>query len=189
MKIQKNYIWPFVLLVIVSALYKVIPYESRPAFLGAPQFAMAIFAGSVIKDTKWAFALPIFSLLLGDVLMEILFQFKITPYSGFYKGQFTTYVLFALMTVTGFFINRKKVMQILGGVFAAPTVFFLISNFLVWANGGGLHRPKTMAGLIECYGDAVPFYLTSLAGTAIFAVVFFGAYQLMAQKEQQNAIA
>ena len=54
---KKSIIWALILLIVVAAVYRVIP--GRPWGF-APQWAMALFAGAMIKDKKWAFALPLF---------------------------------------------------------------------------------------------------------------------------------
>ena len=55
MKHTKTLIWSFVLLVIIAAIYRIIP--GRP-YGFAPQWAMAVFAGAVIKNRKWALIMP-----------------------------------------------------------------------------------------------------------------------------------
>jgi hypothetical protein len=168
----------FALMMLVCALYRIIPYEMRPEWLGAPQIAMAIFAGSVIKDRKWAFAVPLFSMLFSDLLMQGLHLANPSFMPGFYKGQFLNYVLILSTTVIGFYINRKKAGQILAGVIAAPLVYFFLSNTMVWLGGGGWFRPKTFDGLLLTLTDGIPFLKTSLAGTAIFSALFFGTTAL-----------
>ena len=171
----------FAVLIAISALYRVIPFESRPVWLGAPQLALALFAGSVIKNRKWAFAVPLISLLVSDILMQILHSAGITPgYPGFYEGQIFNYVLITLLTVVGFFVNSRKVISIASGMFAAPTLFFLVSNFGVWAANGGLQRAKTFTGLMQCYADGIPFYGYSLLTMVVFGALLFGGYALFA---------
>lgn len=174
----------FGILIVISALYRVIPFEMRPVWLGGPQLAMALFAGSIIKDRKWAFALPIFSLLISDVLMQVLYINGITEYAGFYKGQLLNYGFIALLVVVGFFVNARRLGSIFTGMLAAPTLFFLMSNFAVWVSGGGLHRPKTVGGLFQCYADALPFYGYSVLTMAIFSTVLFGGYFLFSKGPQ-----
>lgn len=171
----------FAILIVISALYRVIPFESRPVWLGAPQLALALFAGSVIKNRKWAFAVPLISMLFSDILMQLLHSAGITPgYPGFYEGQFFNYALITLLTVVGFFVNNRKVISVVSGMFAAPTIFFLVSNFGVWAANGGLQRPKTFAGLMQSYADGVPFYGYSLLTMVVFGALLFGGYALFA---------
>ncbi|HZG23917.1 MAG TPA: DUF6580 family putative transport protein, partial [Chitinophagaceae bacterium] len=63
MKLNKSIVWSLVLLIVVGSIYRVIP--NRPWGF-TPQLAMALFAGAMIKDKKWAFALPLFSMFLSD---------------------------------------------------------------------------------------------------------------------------
>jgi uncharacterized membrane protein len=108
---------------------------------------MALFAGAVIRDKKWAFALPIFSMFLSDLLYQVLFNYGISDRPGFYEGQLQNYLLFAGMTAIGFVIKKINVLNVLAASIVAPTVFFILSNFLVWAGWQGtrgLNRPKNL---------------------------------------------
>lgn len=180
MKFNKNIVFTLLALIFVAALYRVLP--NRP--LGfAPQIAMALFAGSVIKDRKFAFALPLISMFISDALYQSLYSLGLTSIKGFYGGQLTNYILFAGLTVIGFFINQSKAWQIGLGALVGPTVYFLISNFLVWIGGGldinNLPYPKTGAGLTLAYTEAIPFYTGSMYATVVFCAVFFGGYALL----------
>jgi hypothetical protein len=50
--------------------------------------------------------------------------------------------------------------------FVPATAFFLVTNFVVW-QFKSLYAP-TLAGLIDCYVQALPFYRTMLAGDVCF---------------------
>lgn len=172
-------IWAFVLLVLVAALYRIMP--NRP--LGfAPQIAMALFGGAIIKDKKWAIALPLLSMLVSDVLYQMLYTAGLTDIKGFYSGQFLNYLLFAGITVLGFTMKKVNTVNVLGYSLLAPTLFFLASNFTVWAGSGGLQRSKTFAGLIQCYADGLPFYKGGLASSLIFGAILFGGHFLLTKK-------
>ena len=148
----------------------------------APQIAMAIFGGAVIKDKKWAFLLPLLSMFVSDVLFELFFRAGVLSTPGFYEGQFTNYVLFGLMTVFGFMIRKINIPKVILACVAAPTAFFLLSNFFVWASNSataGLGRPKTFEGLIQCYNDGLPFYPGSLYSTFVFSFILFGGYYML----------
>ena len=182
MKDKRTIFISLFLLIIVAALYRVIP--GRP-FGFAPQYAMAIFGGAVfIKDKKWAFALPLISMFISDALYEVLYHFGITTLQGFYEGQWLNYLLFALLTTIGFLVKKIKIINVLLASLAAPTVYFLLSNFFVWTSGGGWARPKTFDGLLMCYNDALPFYPNSLYATVLFSVVLFGGYYLLQSKNK-----
>ncbi len=175
MKISKQVVISFILLVIIASLYRIMP--GRP-FGFAPQLAMAIFGGAIIKDKKFAFLLPLLSMFISDALYEILYRNGVGNMPGFYSGQIVNYVLFTLMAVFGFIITKLNFTRIFIAALGAPTTYFLLSNFLVWMGGGGLQRPKTFSGLLMCYADGLPFYLWSVAATLIFSAILFGAYYL-----------
>ncbi len=162
-----------IILVVVAALYRLVP--GRP-YGFAPQIAMALFAGIVIKDRKWAFALPVLSMFLSDVIFELLFRSGLSQMQGFYTGQLTNYILFALLTIVGFAVKKISVLNIAIASIAAPTIYFLLSNTLVWLNGSGLQRPKTWEGLMMTLADGLPFYRNSLYGTLFFSALLFGIY-------------
>lgn len=179
MKITKQVIVSFILLVIIASLYRVMP--NRP-FGFAPQLAMAIFGGAIIKDKKLAFLLPLLSMFISDALYEILYRNGVGNMRGFYEGQITNYILFASMTIFGFLIRNITVPKIIAASIAAPTAFFLLSNFFVWASSSpdaGWSRPKTFNGLLLCYNDGLPFYPWSVAATLIFSAILFGSYYLV----------
>lgn len=187
MKNDKSIAVSFILLVLMVSLYRIIP--GRP--LGfAPQIAMALFAGSVVKDKKFAFLLPLLSMLISDVIYQVLFQFKLSAVPGFYSGQVTNYILFVLLTVVGFAIKKTNMVHIIAGSLAGATIYFLLSNFTVWI-GGGLDitnqpYPKTMTGLLHCYSEAIPFYQGSLYATFIFSGILFGGYFIFTQYFMQK---
>jgi hypothetical protein len=179
MKVTKQVIISFILLVVIASLYRVMP--NRP-FGFAPQLAMAIFGGAVIKDKKLAFLLPLLSMFVSDALYEVLYRNGLGSIRGFYEGQITNYILFGSMTVFGFLVKKLNVARIILASLAAPTVFFLLSNFFVWASSSpdaGWARPKTLNGLLQCYNDGLPFYPWSVAATLIFSALLFGSYYLL----------
>lgn len=176
MKNNRSLLITLVLLIVVAALYRLIP--NRPWGF-APQIAMALFGGAVIKDRKWAFALPIFSMFVSDCIFEVLYRSGHSSFQGFYEGQFTNYVLFAGMTLIGFLIKKVNILQVGIASLAAPLVFFLLSNFLVWVEGAGLQRPKTFGGLMMTFNDGLPFLTGSILSTVLFSALLFGVYALV----------
>lgn len=188
MKFSKQTIIAFVLILLVASLYRV--WEGRP-FGFAPQMAIALFAGAVIKDKKWAIILPLLSMLLSDVLYQVLYINGMTPIQGFYDGQWVNYLLIAGITVFGMLMRRITFLNVLGFSVSGSIIYFLLSNFTVWIGGGGLGRPKTFDGLMLCYGDAIAFYrdygvINGFAGNVLigdlfFAGLLFGTYYIATQ--------
>ncbi len=182
MKSSKSLIITMVVLIVIAALYRIIP--GRPWGF-APQIAMALFGGAVIKDKKWAFALPIFSMFLSDLLYQGLYSAGLTPIYGFYEGQWLNYCLFAVMVVIGFAVKKINLVNVLAASLIAPTVFFLLSNFITWsglAGLRGLNRPFTFEGLMMAFNDGLPFYKGSISGTLFFSAMLFGGYYLLTKK-------
>lgn len=180
MKQNRSLLLAFILLILVGIIFRVAGF--------APQIAMAIFGAAVIRNMKMAFFLPLFSMFLSDVAIEVLFQYGYMNYAGFYSGQnffdsqVINYVLLAVMTVVGFSARNLSTSRIALASVSAPTLFFILSNFFVWMAGAGLARPKTVEGLMMCFADGLPFYRNSLLTTAAFTVVLFGSYFLVQKK-------
>ncbi len=183
MKITKQLLGSFILLIVIASLYRIMP--GRP-YGFAPQIAMAIFGGAIIKDKKLAFLFPLLAMFVSDGLYELLYINGVGSISGFYSGQLVNYILFGALTVFGFFIKNFNVKSIAIASFTAPTVYFLVSNFLVWASNSplaGLQRPKTLGGLMMCYSDGLPFYPWSVASTFIFSAILFGSYYFITKRQ------
>lgn len=181
MKVSKHTLLSFLLLVLIASIYRAVP--GRPWGF-APQFAMAIFGGSVLKDRKLAIAMPILSMLISDALYQVLFYLGVTDIQGFYSGQIENYLIFAALGFIGFYVNQNNIASIIKGSIASPTAYFFISNFLTWAGNGGLQRPKTLSGLAQCYTDGLPFYTNSIIATFLFSAILFGGQFLLNRKVQ-----
>ena len=192
MKLNKSNLAVLFVLILACALYRV--WDTRPMGF-APQIAMALFAGSAIKDKRFAFLFPILSLFISDLLYQFLYSQGLTTIKGFYSGQIANYLLIASVTIIGFFINKNKVGQIFAGSLAGAAYFFLVSNFMVWAGGGwdinNQPYPRSFGGLLLCYTEALPFFKWSVASTLLFNGVFFGSFYLLGRsvlkKEMQAA--
>lgn len=90
--------------------------------------------------------------------------------------------MIAATAVFGFGLQTNQVSKFVGNFIAAPTVYFLVSNFMVWASFGGYKRPMTAAGLLQTMADGLPFYGYSVAGTVVFGALLFGAFKLVQPK-------
>ena len=179
MKNRKQLAGSFILLIVIASLYRIMP--GRP--LGfSPMIAMAVFGGAVIKDKKFAFLLPLLAMFVSDALYQLLYTNGVGNIPGFYEGQALNYVLFGGLTVFGFFIKNFNIKRIAIASLSAPTAYFLVSNFLVWASSSplaGLGRPKNFSGMMMCYSDGLPFYPWSVASTFIFSAILFGSFYLL----------
>jgi len=192
MKLIKSNLLILFILILACALYRV--WDSRPMGF-APQIAMALFAGSVSKDKRFAFLFPILSLFISDLLYQFLYSQGLSTIKGFYSGQWQNYLLIASITIIGFFINKNKIGQIFVGSLAGAVYFFLVSNFMVWIGGGwdinNQPYPRSFSGLMLCFSEALPFFKWSVLSTLLFNGVFFGSFYLLGKsvlkKEMQTA--
>lgn len=175
MKINRTIIIVFAIFVVAASLYRV--WDDRPMGF-APQIAMAIFAGAIIKDFKWVFILPLISMFVSDCIYQLLFINGFTQISGFYDGQLTNYILFGSLVLFGVMIRNFNAVKIGLASIAAPTAFFIMSNLAVWMGGGGYAHPKTGEGLLLTFIDGLPFYRNSILATMLFSSLFFGGYYL-----------
>jgi hypothetical protein len=180
MKLNKSNLLTLLLLVLACSLYRV--WDSRPMGF-APQIAMALFAGSVIKDKRISFLFPVLSMFISDLLYQVLYLQGLSSIKGFYGGQVSNYLLIASITIIGFFINKNSVAKIFAGSLAGAVYYFLVSNFMVWA-GGGLDinnqaYERSLSGIVLCYSEAIPFFKWSLLATLVFGGLFFGSYYLL----------
>lgn len=180
MKFTKQIITYLLLFIGAAAIYRIIP--GRP-FGFAPQIAMAVFGGAVLKDRKWAFALPLFSMFVSDALYQVLYLNGLSTIKGFYDGQLLNYAAIASVVLIGMLIRKVKLSNIILASLAAPTWFFLVSNFTVWAGLDNTTIQRTWAGLMEVYTLGIPFYQASIAATLLFNGVFFGVWYLVNRKK------
>jgi len=186
MKLNRPTIILFLLLLVVSVLYRFIP--NMPFGL-TPQVSMALIGGAVIRDKKWAFILPVLSLFISDLIFHFLHEAGFTSTLGFYQGQWVIYLAFVLITCFGFLMKRVNIVNVFFYSIAASVFFFLISNYITWEVGQGLGRPHTFAGLLQCYSDGILFYrqfglikgfdANFILGDVIWAFILFGAYSLL----------
>lgn len=139
----------------------------------APLVAIGLFSGSVIKDRRMAFLVP----LLGQFVADVYFQlFTNTP--GFYGvSQIFTYAGLLGAAYLGMLMAKPKAINVLVYTFSASTLFFIVSNLGVWLEGS--IYSKNFAGLINCYVSAVPFFKNAIAGDMLGSVLFFGTYFLV----------
>lgn len=138
-------------MVLAAAAFRLLPHPSNFTPVGA----MALFAGTAFADRRIALLIPIAAMVLSDLLLGFSI---VTPF---------VYGSIALATVIGFWIRRRRsVATVLGGAVASAILFFIITNFAVWALFD--YYPKTAAGLVVCYVAAIPFFQNTLAGDLFF---------------------
>lgn len=178
MKLSRQTIIFYFILIAVTVIIKIIcaPQINLSGFSSV--IAVALFAGITTKEKTKVFLLPLITLFLSDVLLQILHVLNLFPYSGFYSGQIYNYALFVLITLIGISLRSYKIAGIFLAALIAPTVFFLLSNFIVWKTQGLIMGyENNFNGLMQSYTFGLPFYRNSLIATIIFLPAFIALYQ------------
>ncbi len=149
-----------VVLIALAAFSRLIPHPMN----FAPITAIALFGGVYING-KLAPILPLAALLISDFFL------------GFYDGITWVYGSFLLVVAIGLVIRRyKSILVVFGATIVGSLLFFVITNFGVWQSG--VFYTKTLAGLVECFTAAIPFYRNSVMGDLFYVTVMFGVYEL-----------
>lgn len=135
--------------------------------------AIALFSGAYFKNRKLAYVLPLAILFLSDLLL------------GLHSTMIFVYLSFAFMIYIGSRIQKdKSVLKIAGSSILGSLVFFLITNFGVWATGMGLHTNLSLVLI-----DGIPFFRNMLVGDLFFNAIFFGAAYFIFEKSGLFATA
>ena len=157
LKILKKEIFP-ISLILILAFARLIPHP--PNF--TPIIAVAIISGYFFKNINLSLLTLLIAMLISDLFI------------GFYENVIFVYASLLLITFVFHKISNKiNFINLFIYGFAGSLIFFVVSNFGVWALGspGVFNIPydKTLNGLIECYILAIPFFGNTFLSTLIFA--------------------
>jgi len=161
-KIQITEVAIAVLLVLIGVGSRLLLHP--PNF--TPIAAIALFAG-VYLPRRTALILPVAAMVISDIFI------------GYYEISLmaVVYGSFLLCVFLGFWLKKNKKWYTIGGsAILGAVLFFIITNFAVWA-----FTPwyaKTFVGLIQCYFIALFFFKNTLLGNLFYVSVFFGSYEL-----------
>jgi len=162
-----------VLMIIGAALSRVFFYPLNYS----PVIAMALFGGSVISNKKLAFALPLFAMLLADILFEV---FNIA--TGFWGwGQLIGYGIFAVITLLGFRLKKISVLNVAGFSVISSLIFFFLSNSAFWLIDNRVYQLYTqdLTGYFNSLIGGLPFLEKGLFVDLAYSALFFGGYVLL----------
>lgn len=159
-----------VAMILAAAASRLIPHP--PNF--APIGAMALFGGACFASKRVAFLVPLAAMLVSDLAIGLLSG---DLSLGFHRLIPVVYGSFALIVCLGFLLRRRRsLFPVAGAALASSILFFVLTNFGVWALGSWY--PKTWEGLVACYVAAIPFFHNTLLGDAVYTTVLFGGLAL-----------
>lgn len=173
------------LLVLAGAASRLVPHSWNFVPIGA----IALYAGARLPR-RWAFLVPLLAMFASDVVLDwgrgsrFLDPVRLTSYA----------TLAAVAALGGFARGRVGVAGRAGMSAGASTLFFLTTNFAVWAapiavgSATALDYPPTAAGLLACYAAGVPFYQNALAADLLGTAVLFGLDALARRAAERSRL-
>ena len=164
------------IIILLAAFTRIMPHP--PNF--SPMAAIGLF-GAAHFAKKWqAFFIPLIGIWVSDlVINNYVYSSSSSNFVWFYSGFYWQYISYILIIFTGLFIFNRGISltKTAGGMISSSGIFFLVSNFGVWA--GGTMYPKNFGGLITCYAAGVPFIHNTIISDVLFTTVLFGTYYLL----------
>lgn len=168
----------FVVLVAITvfvSFYRLMPHPSNLVPVGAA----SLFAGAYFGSTLFAFAVPLLSLWISDMILNnFIYQQYFPEFTLFYDGFYWQYLSFVAIVLIGILIKKHiKVSNIILASLSGSLLFFVVTNFGVWFSSN--MYPHSLVGLGACYVAAIPFFVQTLIGDLVFCGVIFGIFEYL----------
>ena len=142
----------------------------------SPILPLCVFGAACLGSRGMAYLAPFAIYAVGDLGIWLVTG---RVDWALYAGQPVLYLSVALVVTCGFLLRRQRSWSRIAATgLGSATVFFVMSNFGVWALGDGLRYPHTYAGLIDCYVQAIPFFRNTLISMAVFLPLLFSRMAL-----------
>ncbi len=160
-------------LILIGIISRFIPHP--PNF--TPIISISLLAGYSFKNKLKSFLIPLISMFISDLLL------------GLHSTIWAVYLSFVIVVFLGFLLrNNFTYIKLFGIVSVSSFLFYLITNFAVWATSG--MYPHTLAGLLQCYIFGLPFYKPSpiemfglaYLGDLIYSFTLFFVYEFAAKR-------
>lgn len=149
---------------VAGIMGRILPHQPN----ATPTAALALVAGAAL-GMRSALFLPMFVLMATDLFL------------GTYEPlvMVSVYACLALPALIGanWIGERRRPLAVAGSATICSVVFFVVTNFAVWASGEWYDR--TFAGLVSCYSAAVPFLRNMLAADLLWSGVLFTGLALI----------
>ncbi len=132
----------------------------------APMGALSLYAGARVPK-RFAWIVPLAAMVISDILLD-----GNRSRAWFEPIRISIYGTYMATAFLGLLANRKNgklwlPVLSLGG----STLFFLTTNFAVWADGR--MYPLSFTGLVACYYAGLPYYARTVIGDLIGTAVLF----------------
>jgi hypothetical protein len=144
--------------IVLAVLSRFLPHP--PNF--TPIAAIGLLAAQGFGNRWFTFMIPIISLFLSDLVL------------GLHATIPFVYLSFIMIVTLGLLVKKVNFTTVL----SASVIFFLVSNFGVWL----IYYPKSIAGFLECYALALPFFLNTLMGDLVYAALLIYPFYVLQNK-------
>lgn len=149
-------------IVLIVAMLRLLPHP--PNFV--PIAALAMFGGAYFSNKGMALLIPMGIMLVTDTLI------------GFHDTMWVVYLSFMAMVGIGMLVGKKVgFASVTAGAISGSILFYLTTNFAVWAMGSGAFYPLNFEGLLMSYTAAIPFFHYSLAGDLFYSTILFAGFE------------
>jgi len=174
-------------ILLYAILVRVLPYTPvQYPFNFSPVTAICLFTGCLVANRGMAYLLPLGAILLSDLGIAIAsghvdWAFPVNAAGVFEVVRIPNWAArlggLAIAVLVGSWLQKERPglqVRAIGAALAFEVVFFLVTNFVVWAFPPEAQMyPWTATGLWTCYAAAVPFFGKSLASTLLFTLLLF----------------
>ncbi len=181
-------------LIVLGAISRLVPHPHNFTAVGA----MALFGGAYLKPRWLSVAAPLAAMWLSDLILNNIFYRAYYPGGSFFGSGWVYGAVILTAVLAKPWFKKVTVSRVMGGGIAAGVLFFLITNFGVWAGPQSIY-PKDISGLLLAYWAGIPFlsdpgsghyfFLNSLAGTLVYSAFFFGVYEWVKAQSPVKEIA
>ena len=151
---------PLMLVVFGASLMRVVSHIPNVT----PIAAIALFSGATLKGWR-AYAIPFIAMLIADVII------------GFHATMPFVYGSFVFTTFLGHRLKKYTSLRLFTITSISSVVFFIITNFGVWAMSG--MYVKDSFGLMQSYIMGLPFLRNTLMGDICYTFSIFYGYAFL----------
>lgn len=153
----------------LAVVSRIVPHPDNVT----PVMAIALFGGACFSNRLFAFIVPITGMLISDLIIGM---HNTLPY---------VYGSMILTVCIGLIIkNKTTVLSVVAASVISSVLFFIITNFGVWATYTALTPSLT---LTDTYLLGIPFFRNELLGTLLYNSVLFGGLYFAGKKFPQFA--
>jgi len=162
-----------ILIIISAALLRILNVGKFGDWANfTPVGAIALFAGTYFRNRWAAYATPLLTLFVSDIIVNYGYYGKIT---FFYDGIAYVYAAFALMVFAGSLMKRVSIPNVFLAAITSVLIHWIVTNFGVWI--GGQIYPTNLRGFINCYIQAIPFEKNLLLGNLAYGTILYGGFE------------